>query len=64
MRDEPERKEKPLLQKFKEDLFTLMQNVLQDSEIGLARYGTTKFVEFLIVLSYTFHNRVHLPPPL
>lgn len=51
-------KEKNLVQKIKEQLLALMQGVLDESEFGMARFLITKIVEFLILLAFSFHNKV------
>ena len=55
--DEKER-EKPFSERIKEQLFTLMQCVLENTEIGFPRVLFTQIFKFLIVLSYSFHDKV------
>jgi len=51
-------KQKTLGERIKEQLFMLMQGVLENSEIGFPRMLFTKLFEFLILLSFSFHDRV------
>ncbi|MDR3548552.1 MAG: hypothetical protein P4M11_09880 [Candidatus Pacebacteria bacterium] len=60
MKDEEDTKEKelPFVQRMKAQLFMLMQGVLESSEIGFPRVLFTKIFEFLILLTFSFHDKV------